>query len=580
MTRKTRLQVESLDGRVLPSFSPATSYATASNPRAVATADFNNDGHLDLATAYGNSLGRVSIRLGDGAGGFGMAQVLTLSEWMYPSSVAVADFNEDGNSDLVVGGLNSHAILTGNGDGTFQPAVINPWEGSQVVVGDFNNDGHADYLSTYYAADWMPQYNVYLGNGQGDFWEDAYNGLQAFGVAVVDLNNDGNIDLAISTGNTQLGDGTGWFAYDNDQQALVNEGTIAAGDFDGDGYADLVSVSDRVAVLRGRGDGGFHPPVFHSTTGTVHFAVATGDFDGDGNLDAVVADSDAGTVSMMLGNGDGTLDFAGAFATGATPTAIAVGDFNGDGRPDAAVANADSSTVAVLLNDGGPWPVTAALRIGDVTVAEGNTGNRTATFTVTRTGAATGTTSVAFATANGTATAGSDYQATSGTLTFAPGETTKTITVLITGDRLPEPSETFAVNLTGPTNATIADGQGVGTITDDEPRISIGDVTRAEGKKNQTTLFTFTVTLSVAYDQPVTMSFQTVNGTAQSGEDYVVKSGTLTFAPGETTKTIIMEVKGDNKREADEYFYLDLFGLSGNGLFTKSRGTGWILNDD
>ena len=79
--------------------------------------------------------------------------------------------------------------------------------------------------------------------------------------------------------------------------------------------------------------------------------------------------------------------------------------------------------------------------------------------------------------------------------------------MLVNGDRLAEPNETFFVNLSSPTNATIADGQGVGTIVDDEPRISISDVTKAEGKKGQTTLFTFTVTLSAAYDQPVTMSF-------------------------------------------------------------------------
>lgn len=108
----------------------------------------------------------------------------------------------------------------------------------------------------------------------------------------------------------------------------------------------------------------------------------------------------------------------------------------------------------------------------------------------------------------------------------------------------------------------------------------MNDVIRVEGPKNQTTLFTFTVTLSAAYDQPVTMSFRTGNGTAKSGEDYIAQSGTLTFAPGETSKTITILVKGDNKREANETFYLDLFGLSGNALFTKSRGIGTILNDD
>jgi hypothetical protein len=89
------------------------------------------------------------------------------------------------------------------------------------------------------------------------------------------------------------------------------------------------------------------------------------------------------------------------------------------------------------------------------------------------------------------------------------------------------------------------------------------------------------VTLSAAYDQAVTMSYRTVNGTATTSDnDYVARTGTLTFAPGETTKTITIEVKGDSKKEAYETFYLDLFGLSSNALFTKTRGVGMIVNDD
>ena len=106
-------------------------------------------------------------------------------------------------------------------------------------------------------------------------------------------------------------------------------------------------------------------------------------------------------------------------------------------------------------------------------------------------------------------------------------------------------------------------------------------MTKTEGKKGQKTLFTFTVTLSAAYDQAVTVSFRTVNGTATtSNGDYISKTGTLSFLPGETTKTITIEVKGDSKREGNEYFFVDLFGNSSDSLFTKSRGTGTILNDD
>jgi Calx-beta domain len=89
------------------------------------------------------------------------------------------------------------------------------------------------------------------------------------------------------------------------------------------------------------------------------------------------------------------------------------------------------------------------------------------------------------------------------------------------------------------------------------------------------------VTLSAAYDQAVTMSFRTVDGTAKTSDnDYIARTDTLTFAPGETTKTITIEVRGDNKNEADETFYLDLFDGSSNSLFTKYRGIGTILNDD
>ena len=153
--------------------------------------------------------------------------------------------------------------------------------------------------------------------------------------------------------------------------------------------------------------------------------------------------------------------------------------------------------------------------------------------------------------------------------------------MLVNGDRLPEPNETFSVNLSNPVNAGIADGQGVGTILDDEPRLSISDVAKAEGNRGQTTLFTFTVTLSAAYDQAVTMSFRTVDGTATTSDnDYVAKTCKRTFAPGETTKTITIVVNGDSKKEADETFYLDLFGNSTNSLFSKNRGIGTILNDD
>ena len=236
-------------------------------------------------------------------------------------------------------------------------------------------------------------------------------------------------------------------------------------------------------------------------------------------------------------------------------------------------------TRAFLLTPGSPPP--PSVHVDDVTITEGNSGTRTVVFTVRLSEASSQTVSVNYATANGSASAGSDYQSASGTVSFAPGQVFQTISIPIVGDRAAEANETFLVNLGSPTNATIGDGQATGTIVDDEPRITISDVTKAEGRKGKTTLFTFTVTLSAAYDQPVTMSYRTVNGTATTGNnDYVAKSGTLTFAPGETTRTITITVKGDSRREPTESFYLDLFGNSGNALFARKRGIGTILNDD
>jgi hypothetical protein len=247
-----------------------------------------------------------------------------------------------------------------------------------------------------------------------------------------------------------------------------------------------------------------------------------------------------------------------------------------------AAADRGSNAVAVLLNDGAWSPDDPpSMSISNVTVTEGNTGTADATFTLTLSRASDVDVTVHYDTADITAAAGSDYTVASGDVIIPAGQTSQTFTVAVSGDRLGEPTETFAVNLSAPTNATIGDSQGIGAILDNEPRISISDVSKAEGKKGKTTLFTFTVTLSAAYDQAVTMSYRTVDGGATTGDsDYLAKTGTLTFNPGETTKTITIEVKGDSKKEANETFYVDLYGLSSNSLFTKNRGLGTILNDD
>src|SRR5512133_1458269 len=141
-------------------------------------------------------------------------------------------------------------------------------------------------------------------------------------------------------------------------------------------------------------------------------------------------------------------------------------------------------------------PQSATLSINDVTVTEGDSGSTDATFTVTLSEVSTDAVAVDYATADGSAVAPGDYTGASGTVTFLPGETTQTVTVGVNGDLLDENDETFDVDLTNAVNATIDDGLGVGTITDDAPlpAVSIGNSTVTEGNSGTVTA-TFTATL-------------------------------------------------------------------------------------
>jgi hypothetical protein len=220
------------------------------------------------------------------------------------------------------------------------------------------------------------------------------------------------------------------------------------------------------------------------------------------------------------------------------------------------------------------------LSIDNLSVVEGNAGTGNALFTVTLSAASTQTVTVSYATANGTASAPADYTAVSGTLTFAPGTTTQQITVPVIGDLLDEPNETFVVNLSGATNATIAAGQGVGTIVDDDPApsLSLNDVSVTEGNTG-TTNAVFTVTLSAASGQPVTVNYATANGTATAPADYTAASGTLTFTPGTTTQQITVAVVGDVVAESNETFTVNLSGAT-NATIARAQGVATIANDD
>ncbi len=237
---------------------------------------------------------------------------------------------------------------------------------------------------------------------------------------------------------------------------------------------------------------------------------------------------------------------------------------------------ADNQGTGTITNDDSQ----PSISINDVSVAEGNAGTTTATFTVSLSNASSQTITVNYATADGSASAGSDYSAVSGTLTFNSGQLTQPITVTVNGDTTFELNETFFVNLTSPTNATITDNQGTGTITNDDaqPTISINDVSVTEGNSGTVTA-TFTVSLSRTSSQTITVNYTTADGTAAAGADYVASSGTLTFTPGQLTQPISVSVNGETMFEGNETFNIVLSGAT-NATIADSQGAGTINNDD
>ena len=203
-------------------------------------------------------------------------------------------------------------------------------------------------------------------------------------------------------------------------------------------------------------------------------------------------------------------------------------------------------------------------------------------FAVSLSGASRKAVTASFATSNGTATAGSDYLASSGSIRFQRGQTTAVINVAVIGDTAAEPDETFFVTLSNPSQATIARGVATGVILNNDnapsPTLSIADTSVVEGDAGTSPL-PFTVTLSRAYSSPVTVSYATSNGSAAAGSDYTAAAGTLTFAAGQVAQIINVGVLGDTAVEPAETVIMTLSNPSGATL-ARAAAVGTITNDD
>jgi hypothetical protein len=355
---------------------PDSPFRVGIEPSCVAVGDFNRDGKLDLAIVHRGASkddGEVTVLLGNRRGGFTKAPGSPFAAGSNSQSVAVGDFNGDGKLDLAITNWGGDVtVLLGDGKGGFTEAQRSPFPvgamNQYVAVGDFNGDGRADLAFEYM----NNTVAVLLGDGKGGFTAAPGSpfavGATPMSLAVGDFNRDGKLDLAVGHDQSDkvevlLGDGKGGFTAAPGSPFTVGSGfgSVAVGDFNGDGKLDLAVAAqfdNQVAVLLGDGKGGFTTaPASPFTVPGITFpgfpnrGLAVGDFNGDGKADLAIAGQQSSAVLLNDGKGGFTAAPGSPFAAGILPASVAVGDFNGDDKPDLAIADWRAHYVTVLLNN-------------------------------------------------------------------------------------------------------------------------------------------------------------------------------------------------------------------------------------
>lgn len=601
-----------LDGDGAGAFKDVLSYhTTASTPHYLLAADFNNDGKQDFAVAsspFQSGLADVEVALGDGAGGFTKKSVTSFG---VPYALATADFNGDGKLDLAVTTRSNGrvTILLNDGTGGFlsnasnaTSYIVGP-QATAIKTGDFNNDTKADLVVV---TPFFNNFVVLLGDGNGNFTISGGGSLQGSSsfvedVDVADFNADGKADLAIVRSGVNAvqvlaGDGTGQFVNYATLSVPGVPISVVARDFNGDGKPDIATTNSelidttrllRVTVFLNNATPSFSPAANYSTDGGGILGV--GDFDGDSKPDLVVSSgalfigltlNGLDGIAVLTNKGNGEFNSSIDFSTGGQSDYVAVKDFNNDGRDDVAISQG-SNSVSLVLN--GPTVSQPCLSVNDVTITEPDAGTADAVFTVQLSAASAQTVRVNYFVipAQSAPTPGVDFESIPGTVTFLPGETSKTINVPVKGDVIDEFDQSFAVILTTPVNASITDGTGIGTITDNDPppTISINDVAIAEGTGQPQVSANFTVTLNAPSEKVVSVQYAVDAGTATANVDYFTATGTVDFQPGTVSKTISVLIGLDNVFEPDETFFVNLTNPT-NATIADGQGQGTITNDD
>ena len=509
------------------------------------------------------------------------------------ATIGDGDYNAaNGTINFAAGDTSKQFTVTGNGDTKYEAnetfsvnlsGASNATIGDATGVGTLTNDDNPPTISINDVTQAEGNsgttaftFTVSLSQASGLPASVNYNTANGSADAGSDYTTaSGTINFAAGTTSQQITvDVNGDTTVEGDETFTVNlNSPVQATILDGQGLGTIEEDDQRLSISNVTVDEDAGNATFtvsltgaSSQTVSVNYGTANG---------SAIAGSDytatSGTLNFTPGQTSKTID-------------VPITDDSLDENTETFTVNLSSPVNAGIDDGSGLGTITdndaaPEISINNVTIAEGDSGSQTATLTVTLSAASGKDISVDYDTADGSANGGSDYTAANGTLNFAPGQTTKTVNVSVLGDTTDENIETFDVNLSAASNATIADPTGQVTIIDDDnATITIDDVTGAEGDSG-TTDFTFTVSLSVASAQTVTVDYQTVDGTAVDSSDYGSTGGQLTFSPGETSQTVTVAVNGDTNEEANETFTVNLSNAA-NAAIVDGDGTGTIVNDD
>ena len=453
-------------------FQPAVDYTVGNGPDSIVAGDFTGDGRLDLAVAcLGDSV--VSILMGNGDGTFQTAVNYWVGE--APLAIAAGDFSRNGTLDLAVanGQSSDVSILMGNGDGTFQRAVEYPVGSSPdaIVAGNFSGDGMLDLAV---ANSLSNDVSILMGNGDGTFRSAGVYAVGSNPDAIVarDFSGGGKLDLAVvnSLSNNVsilMGNGDGTFQPAVNYAVGTEPTSIVAGDFNGDSRLDLaVGYIGGFAILVGSGSGNFQPAINYALESPSNALVA-GDFNGDGRLDLACASFVPATISVLLGNGDGSFQSAIQTSVGNSGNdQIVAADFNGDGRLDLAVLNDDNDSVGILLGNGdGTFQPAVEYSVGigaDAIVADDFNRDGRLDLAIVCDANGVGTVDILLGNGDGTFQPAVDYSVGTGPEAIASGD--------FSGDGIID----LAVANEGSNNVSILMGNGDGTFQS-AVNYSVGD---------------------------------------------------------------------------------------------------------